>query len=784
MALGQSSGGPGRQLSIFLSLTSPLARNAKSNKTKPKSRGHSLCGEKLEVPQRQGQASSQEGSPPEKKRWGFRRQRKASWRKGRTKPRRVGNRRAQPSKPKETTTEVRWRKNLGFPEGTRDSSWQEERPKPKRVVKRSAQNRSEWSRGAPNQQNRKNSDSVAVGKKLGVSRRNARRVGQRGAQNRGEEERPKPKRVVKRSAQPTKPKEQRQCRGGEKTWGFQTERKESRPEGRPKPRRRGAPKTEASGQEERPTNKTERTATVARWGKNLGFPDGTQGESARGAPKTEASRQEERPTNKIERTATEARWGKNLGFPEVRQGEPAKGAPKSEASGQEERPTNKTERTATVARWGKNLGFPDGTQGESARGAPKTEERRQEERPTNKTESTATEARWGKKLGFPEGMQGESAKGAPKTEARRQEERPTNKTERTATEGRWGKNLGFPEGTQGESAKGAPKTEASRQEERPTNKTERTTTEARWGKNLGFPEGTQGESARGAPKTEASRQEERPTYKTERASERGAVGKKLGVSRGNARRVGEMGAQNRDESARGAPNQQNRKNKRQRCGGENTWGFQRERKASRRNGRPKPRRVGKRSAQPTKPKEQATEVRWGENLGFPEGTQGESARGVPNTEASRQEERPTNKTQRAGDRGEVGRKLGVSRGNARGVGQRGAQHRGESPRGAPNQQNPMSRRQRCGGEKTWGFQRERKASRPEGRRTPRRVAKRSAQPTKPKEPATEVWWRENLGFPEGTQGESARGAPNTEASRQEERPNRKTQRASDRGAVG
>jgi len=41
-----------------------------------------------------------------------------------------------------------------------------------------------------------------------------------------------------------------------------------------------------------------------------------------------------------------------------------------------------------------------------------------------------------------------------------------------------------------------------------------------------------------------------------------------------------------------------------------------------------------------------------------------------------------------------------------------------------------------------------------------------------------------LGFPEGPQGESARGAPNTEASRQEERPTSKTQRASDRGAVG
>ena len=157
---------------------------------------------------------------------------------------------------------------------------------------------------------------------------------------------------------------------------------------------------------------------------------------------------------------------------------------------------------------------------------------------------------------------------------------------------------------------------------------------------MGFPEGTQGESAKGAPKTEASRQGERRTYKTERASERGAVGKKLGVSSGNARRVGEMGAQNRGESARGAPNKQNRKNKR---------------------------------------------------------------------------------------RGAVGRKLGVSRGNARRVGRRGAQHRGESPRGAPNQQNRKSQRQRCGGVKTWGFQRDRKASRPEGRPEPRRVFNRSAQ---------------------------------------------------------
>jgi hypothetical protein len=86
--------------------------------------------------------------------------------------------------------------------------------------------------------------------------------------------------------------------------------------------------------------------------------------------------------------------------------------------------------------------------------------------------------------------------------------------------------------------------------------------------------------------------------------------------------------------------------------------------------------------------------------------------------------------------------------------------------------------------KTWGFQRYRKASRPEGRPKPRRVAKRSAQPTNPKEPATDVRWGENLGVPEGTQGESAIGEPNTEASRQEERPTSKTERASDRGAVG
>jgi hypothetical protein len=220
-----------------------------------------------------------------------------------------------------------------------------------------------------------------------------------------------------------------------------------------------------------------------------------------------------------------------------------------------------------------------------------------------------------------------------------------------------------------------------------------------------------------------------------------------------------MGAQNRGESARGGPDQQNRKNKRQRCGGEKTWGFQRERKASPPEGRPKRTIVAKRSAEPTKPKEPETEVRWGENLGFPEGTQGESARGAPNTEASRQEERRTNKTQKAGDRGAVGRKLGVSRGNTRRVGRRGAQHRGESPRGAPNQQNPKSRRQRCGGEKTWGFQRERRASRPEGRPKPRRVGKRSAQPTKPKEQRQRRGGEKTWGFQRERKASRPKGRP-------------------------
>jgi hypothetical protein len=83
-----------------------------------------------------------------------------------------------------------------------------------------------------------------------------------------------------------------------------------------------------------------------RWGKKLGFPEGTQGESAKWAPKTEASRQEERPTNKTERTSVEVRWGENLGFLEGTQGESARGAPNTEASRQEERPTSKTERAS------------------------------------------------------------------------------------------------------------------------------------------------------------------------------------------------------------------------------------------------------------------------------------------------------------------------------------------------------------------------------------------------------------------------------------------------------
>jgi hypothetical protein len=113
-----------------------------------------------------------------------------------------------------------------------------------------------------------------------------------------------------------------------------------------------------------------------------------------------------------------------------------------------------------------------------------------------------------------------------------------------------------------------------------------------------------------------------------------------------------------------------------------------------------------------------TKVWWGENLGFLEGTQGESARGAPKTEASRQEEHPTNKTQRASDRGVVGRKLGVSRGNARRVSQRGAQNQGAKRSPTNKTQRPATEVQRG----DLGFQRERKV-RPEGHQ------QRSRRPT-------------------------------------------------------
>jgi hypothetical protein len=174
---------------------------------------------------------------------------------------------------------------------------------------------------------------------------------------------------------------------------------------------------------------------------------------------------------------------------------------------------------------------------------------------------------------------------------------------------------------------------------------------------------------------------------------------------------------------------------------------------SRPQGRPKPRRVAKRSAEPTKPKEPATDVRWGENLGLPEGTQGESARGAPKTEASRQEGRPTNKTQRASDRGAVGKKLGVSRGNARRVGHRGGQNRVESPRGAPNQEIRRGQSQRCGGEKTWCFQMESRASWPNGRPKPKRVGQKEERPN-------------------ATQGELARWAPKRKTHPQRKRPHK------------
>src|ERR1700678_4474810 len=142
------------------------------------------------------------------KTWGFQRQSKASWRKGRPKPRQVGKRSAQPLHEKQQRQRRGGEKTWGF-QGEHKASRPKGRPKPRGVGKRSAQptkpkvqrqrhggektwdfqterkasrpkgraqNRGESARGAPNQQNRKNSDRGAVGKKLGVSRGNARQL--------------------------------------------------------------------------------------------------------------------------------------------------------------------------------------------------------------------------------------------------------------------------------------------------------------------------------------------------------------------------------------------------------------------------------------------------------------------------------------------------------------------------------------------------------------------------------------------------------------------------------
>jgi hypothetical protein len=139
------------------------------------------------------------------------------------------------------------------------------------------------------------------------------------------------------------------------------------------------------------------------------------------------------------------------------------------------------------------------------------------------------------------------------------------------------------------------------------------------------------------------------------------------------------------------------------------WGFQRQCKAS--WGTERQAKLARRVPKPTKPKEPATQVWWEKKLGV-----------------SRMQG-----------------KLGVSRGNARQVGKRGAQRQAE-------------------------------------------LARRAPKPTKPKDPVTQVWWeknlgfpecKENLGFPEEMQGKLARGVPKGKPSWQEERPsqqNRKSQR--------
>ena len=73
-----------------------------------------------------------------------------------------------------------------------------------------------------------------------------------------------------------------------------------------------------------------------------------------------------------------------------------------------------------------------------------------------------------------------------------------------------------------------------------------------------------------------------PNQENRRASDTGVVGEKLrvsrmqgkiGVSRGNARQVGKRGTQRQAELARAAPNQQNRKSQRHKCGGKKNLGF-------------------------------------------------------------------------------------------------------------------------------------------------------------------------------------------------------------------
>jgi hypothetical protein len=173
-----------------------------------------------------------------------------------------------------------------------------------------------------------------------------------------------------------------------------------------------------------------------------------------------------------------------------------------------------------------------------------------------------------------------------------------------------------------------------------------------------------------------------------------------------------------------------------------------------------------------------TEVRWGQNFGFLNARQtwgfqrqhNKFARGAPKGKPCWQEEHPTNKTERASGIGAVGKnigvsrmqgKLGVSRGNARQAGKRGAQ---------PTK--PRSQRHNSHLGRNLGFP---KANANMGFHygTPRRVEKIGAQrhgkrgnailqdgrPTnKTEEPATQLMWEKNWGFQKTRKGELARWA--------------------------